>query len=154
MVFRSALLGMVLSSLSALAKAQHGGVAVAVEDERAGTPLVKPEPRFRIDSDPRQIFQKLISPAEAERKAAARSLRWETAETPVPFDARLLLVNLDSDDEQEVIFILSASPAATVALVLDHQREGWWQVGKFDYWWHWDSDQAERLIELRETVRS
>jgi hypothetical protein len=97
-------------------------------------------------------FQKLIASSEAERKTAAQSLHWQTSEFPMPFDARLLLVNLDADDEQEVIIVLSGSPVSTVALVFDHQKDGWWQVGSFNYWWHWNGNQAERLIELREIV--
>jgi hypothetical protein len=38
-----------------------------------------------------------------------------------------------------------------MALVFDQQKDGWMQVGRFDYWWHWDGNQAEKLIELRES---
>lgn len=150
MVARAAAL---LAAMVASAVAQHVGLRVDEADERVGTPLSKPEGRSRIGDDPRRIFQKLTSKSGAERRTAAQQLSWPTSEFPEPFDARLLLVNLDTDDEQEVIFIVSGSPATTVALVFDRQREGWWQVGHFSYWWHWDANQAERFIELREIVK-
>src|SRR5207244_1152175 len=42
----------------------------------------------------------------------------------------------------------------TTALVFDKSKDGWWQVGAFDYSWHWNSHTAERLIGLREFVSS
>jgi hypothetical protein len=135
------------------AAAQYVGLPSVDVDERAGTPASKPEARNRVGDDPRRIFQKLTSTLEAERRTAAQQLSWPTSEVPEPFDARLLLVNLDADDEKEVIFVLSGSPLATVALVFDRQKEGWWRVGEFSYWWHWDANQAERFIELREIVK-
>ena len=129
--------------------AQDGLAAVA---ENAGTPIEQPEPAKRVADEPGRIFQKLMSGSEEERKEAKRALRWDGAQFPKPFDGRLLLVNLDSDEEQEVILILSASFLGTVALVFDHREDGWWQVGSFGYSWHWNANQAERFIELREIV--
>lgn len=151
---RVATLSLVLSVLCAPVKAQNPSLAVATEEEPTATPAAKPEPRERISGNPVHVFQKLIASSEAERKTAAQSLHWQTSGFPMPSDARLLLVNLDADAEQEVIFILSGSPVSTVALVFDHQQDGWWQVGSFHSWWHWNDNQAERLIELREVVRA
>lgn len=136
------------------ARAQHAGVKFAELREELAPPVSKPEPQKRIADDPRRIFQRIISRSAADRQAAAKQLAWDSAEFVELDDARLLLTNLDSDEDQEIIFILSGSPVGTVALVLDQQKDGWKQVGKFDYSWHWDSNQAEKLIELREIVRS
>jgi hypothetical protein len=136
------------------AVAQYIRVEESDEHEKVGTPASKPEPRKRIADDPRRIFQRLISKTAADRQSAAKQLGWDSAEFSQPDDARLFLTNLDSDEEQEVIIVysFSGSPPGTVALVFDRQKDGWMQVGSFGYWWHWDSNQAEKLIELREIV--
>ena len=127
-------------------------VSVAAQAEN---PSQKPEPRRRVGDDPRRIFLKLTSKSEAERRTAAQQLNWPKSEpAPAPFDARLLLVNLDMDEEQEAIFVFTGTPLATVALVFDRQEDVWWQVGNFFYGWHWDANQAEALIELREIVEA
>jgi hypothetical protein len=118
------------------------------------TPSQEPEPSRRINGDPRDIFDKLTSTSELDRQVAARQLGWATSTSIMPSDARLFLVNLDSDEEAEVIIMVSGTPASTAAVVFDHQKGGWIQVGEFHYWWHWNANQAEKFIELREIVLS
>jgi len=142
-----------LAFMIASPAAQHVGVRVPDPDERVGTPLAKPEPRRPVGEAPQRIFQKLTSKSEDERRTAAQQLGWGTENLPPASDARLLLVHLDADDEQEAILVIS-NPLGTVAFVFDRQKEAWWRIGKFSYWWHWDANQAERIIELREIVRS
>ncbi len=150
MAFCCVVLGLVL--LSACTWQEPGFLRDASELESSPTPAIQPEPRLKIQGDPRQIFHLLLSASEVERSAARRFLQWPSPETPTVKDARLQLINLDDDDELEAIVLLSGSPPSTIALVFDHQRDGWWQVGRFDYSWHWHSDQAERMIELRELI--
>jgi hypothetical protein len=125
-----------LAITATYAAPQHLGIVETPEP--AAKPSTKPEPRKRVSYDPRRIFQRIVDGSEPGFTK--------------PFDARLLLVNLDSDEDQEVIFVLTGSPASTIALIFDKQKEGWWQIGHFTYSWHWDANQAEKLIELREIV--
>jgi hypothetical protein len=114
-------------------------------------PIADPEPRKRITGDPVQIFRNAIASSEADRKLAAHALDMDVLAEYPPSDARLLLVNLDADDEREIIYLLSES-TGTVALIFDHQADGWWEVGRFGYRWHWDPNKAERFVELREIL--
>jgi hypothetical protein len=132
--------------------AQQRGVRLDMDEERVGTPANQPEQRKRIGDDPARIFEKLLSKSESARRTAATQLKWHVAEFPEPLDARLFIVNLDADAEAEVIFVLSGTPASTVALVFDRRDNAWWQVGEFSYSWQWDPNVAEKLIELREIV--
>jgi hypothetical protein len=74
----------------------------------------------------------LTSKPEAERRTQQR-LSWPTPEFPGPLDALLLLVNLETDDGQEVILSFKLS-GAYGALAFDRQSEGWWQAGHFSSW--------------------
>lgn len=152
MVTTLAVLTFALSVFMMPAPAQYLRLEIAEKSERIGIPAAKPEPTKRIADDPRRIFQRITGEAVAERRLAARQLAWDADEIPQPVDARLILTNLDLDEEQEVILVLPGGPWATIAFVFDHQKAGWTQVGSFDYWWHWDANRAERLIELREIV--
>ena len=125
------------------------------EKEPPAIPATKAEPRKKLNSDPVTVFQNLLGPSKDSRRVAYQALGWskEAIDEALPADdARLYAVNLDADAELEYVLIVSAGPATTVAYVFDQDSQGWWQVGMFDYWWHWNADQAERLIELREIV--
>jgi hypothetical protein len=89
-------------------------------------------------------------------RRAWKLLGWQTSERdPKPRDARIQLTNLDADEELEIIFVLSGVPTTTVVAVFNRDQTGtWFQVGEFTYWWRWNSEAAERLLELRELVDS
>lgn len=54
MAIRPVALSIILLSSPVFSPAQHLGIVV--EEARIGTPVTKPEPRFRIRGDPRQIY--------------------------------------------------------------------------------------------------
>lgn len=37
-------------------------------------------------------------------------------------------------------------------MVFQGKGQEWWVIGDFKYWWHWDPNEAEQFIELREIV--
>lgn len=121
-----------------------------------GTPTVAPEPHHRVSGEPDVILQKLLGPTALEWREALEELGVDVKDPklhiPETSDARLLRVNLDTDKELEAILIYTDNRPATHALILKKEKDGWWQVGDFHYWWHWNSEQAEHLIELREIV--
>ncbi len=127
MIAKLAVLTATMSTLVMPVVAQYVRLETSDEQEKVGTPASKPEPQKRIADDPRKIFQRIISGSVTDRQAAAKQLAWDSAEFPQPQDARLILTNLDSDEDQEIIFVLSGSPASTVALVFDQQK--WMDAG-------------------------
>ncbi len=69
-------------------------------------------------------------------------------------EARLNAVNLDSDNDLEYVLVITPHASSrTIALVFDKIGDSWWVIGDFSYWYHWDVNEAERFIELREIVR-
>lgn len=142
-----------LTPLMALALAQH--VAVKPPKEPSAAPRGTPEPRRQILAPPATILSNLLSVSRETRRLAYQQLGLPPGDFDVsePLDdARLLMVNLDEDDELEAILIYTVSRKLSDAVVLDKDNDGWWVVGGFFYWWHWTADKAERLIELREIV--
>lgn len=134
---------------------QSVGIRVPDREKKVGTPVAKPESRRKIFAEPTAILQKILSTSEERRRLGFRQLgidpeklRSRTAEVD---DARLLAVNLDSDQDLEAILIYTIEPDTTGA-VLDKASDGWWEVGRFSNWWHGSSLWADRLIELREIV--
>jgi hypothetical protein len=121
--------------------------------ERIGNPTSKPEPRRPIATDPVSLYQRLLSAAPEDRKDAYRLLAHEEMDASEPAEARLYAVNLDSDSDLEYLLVATAHfPPRTIAVVFDKDGKSWAVIGDFSYWWHWDANEAERLIELREIV--
>jgi hypothetical protein len=108
--------------------------------------------RRPVAVDPITLYHNLLSPSSEERKQAYGHLGFAFSDASRPVDARLDAVNLDADDDLEYILTASGSPARTMAIVFDKVGDIWWIVGEFSYWWHWNANDAERLIELREIV--
>jgi hypothetical protein len=138
--------------LAPSAHAQHS--AVVVPSEPLANPVSKPEPRHRISASPLAIFTNLSSEGAEARCLAYRQLGIDSSLDSLHVDdLRLEMVNLDADDEDEAILVYTIGRRLTTAAVFDKAKDGWWQVGAFDYSWHWKSDTAERLIGLKEIVR-
>jgi hypothetical protein len=58
-------------------------------------------------------------------------------------------LQLDEDDELEYLFIIQGGPPPTSILIVANRESGsWYGVGRFDYWWHWNEEEAERLVEV------
>jgi hypothetical protein len=134
---------------------QASGQSLRIEEihEKSGNPTSKPEPRRVIKADPVSLYRRLVSDSEKDRKDAFRVLGHEEIEAREPVEARLYAVNLDSDADLEYILIASHGfPNRSIAIVLDKSGDDWRVVGDFSYWWHWDPNEAERFIELREIV--
>jgi hypothetical protein len=139
--------------LSVPSLSQH--LRLKTETEPPSVPVSKPEPRRRLQSDPVTIFQNVLSSSKTDRGRAYQDLglgKDGPDEAPQPRDARLYAVNLDAGSDLEYVFAMSSWPVGSVAYVFAKDAEAWWEVGKFGYRWHWNSDQAERFIELREIV--
>ena len=131
--------------------AQH--LTIRVPREPPATPVSKPEARHRVLASPATIFNNLLNPST--RRLAYQQL----GANPNDFDpsehvddVRLLMVNLDDDEELEAILIYTIRMHVTRAIVLDKGSDGWWQIGEFDAWWHWTPKYAEQLISLEEIV--
>ena len=122
--------------------------------EIAAKPIPKPEPRRPIDTDPVSLVRSLLTNSAEDRKGALRLMGHEEIASDDPIEARLFAVNLDADPELEYIVIVHGQPNRTVALVLDKAGDAWRVVGDFSYWYHWEPNEAERFIELREIVWS
>jgi hypothetical protein len=133
------------------ARAQH--IAAVMPSEPPANPVSKPEPRHRVAGSPLTIFTNLSSAAAETRRLAYRQLGIDSSlESLDVDDVRLEMLNLDTDDDLEAILVYTIGRRLTTAVVFDKSKDGWWQVGAFDYSWHWNSDTAERLIGLREIV--
>jgi hypothetical protein len=120
-------------------------------------PARRPEPRFRVAEDPSVIFQGLISPSSVRRRHAILQLGWKEqekfAEDPTLIgDARFYRVNLDDDPEMEAILMLNVGSHNTEVLVFKRSEGRWWCVGVFSLWYMWTSDDAGRMLELRNIV--
>jgi hypothetical protein len=122
--------------------------------ERIGNPTSKPEPRRLVTTDPVSLYRQLLSTSLEDRNSALRLLTGEEMDASNSVEARLNAVNLDSDNDLEYVLVITPHfPSHTIALVFDKIGGSWWVVGDFSYWWHWDVNEAERFIELREIVR-
>ena len=129
------------------------GQRITMPQERIGNPNSKPEPRRLIATDPVSLYHRLLSTSFEDRKNAFRLLAHEEIDAGDPVEARLYAVNLDSDSDLEYILVATGhSLPRTIAIVFDKTGEVWWVVGDFSYWWHWEANKAEQLIELREIV--
>jgi hypothetical protein len=133
---------------SLLGSGQH--LSVQVPRETVGNPTSKPLQRRFVGVDPMMLYRGLLSSSPKERTQAFQQLRHQVTDASLPADARLYALNLDSDDDLEYVLIVTVSPAATLAFVFDKSAQGWCVVGEFSYGWHWDANEAERLIEFRE----
>jgi hypothetical protein len=69
-------------------------------------------------------------------------------------NSRLARINLDEDQHLEAVLTYTSGRKVTTAVVFDLRSGRWWQVGEFEYSWHWDINQAERLMEFGEIVWS
>jgi hypothetical protein len=127
------------------------GQRIATPQERIGNPASKPEPRRLVKTDPVSLYRGLLSTSPQDRKDAFRLLAHEEIDYADSVDARLYAVNLDSDSALEYILVATGD-FRTFALVFDKTGESWYVVGDFSYWWHWDANEAEKFIELREIV--
>jgi hypothetical protein len=130
---------------------QH--IAAVVPSEPPADPVSKPEPRHRAATSPLTIFTNLVSKTTETQRFALRQLGVRSGLDSLSVDdVRLELSNLDTDNDFEAILIYTIGRRLTSAAVFDKFRDAWWQVGAFDYSWHWNSETAERLIGLREIV--
>ena len=130
-------------------------LAIPQRQGPVANPAAEPLARISVAEDPRKIFQRITSISAEERTLGAKQLGWPGDEDPALGDARLFVTNLDSDEEMEVVFVLTRSRrVASVALIFDHQETGWMQVGQFEYFWRWNPDGAEGFIEFREIIDS
>lgn len=137
--------------LAGTARAQHAAVVSPCEPQ--ASPRSEPERRHRVPESPMTIFTNLSSKATERRRLAYRQLGIDSSlESLDVDDVRLEMVNLDADDDAEAILIYTIGRRLTSAVVFDRSKDGWWQVGAFDYSWAWNSDSAERLIGLKEIV--
>jgi len=122
--------------------------------EPTGHPISKPLPRRFIGVDPVTIYRGLLSAAQNDRAEAYRYLDDKVSDMSGPGDARIYAVNLDSDADLEYVLLVSdyAGISRTNAFVFDRDARGWWVVGEFRYSWHWDTNEAERFVGLREII--
>jgi hypothetical protein len=125
---------------------------IAAPQEIIANPTSKPEPRRLIATDPISLYQRLLSNSFKDRKDVFRLLSHEEMATSDRIEARLYAVNLDSDSDLEYVLVATGD-FSTIALVFDKIGTSWYAVGNFSYGYHWDANEAERLIELREIVQ-
>lgn len=122
--------------------------------EPVASPASKPQPRRFVGEHPITILSGLLSSSPERRKQALQQLGVASADATESIQASIRAVNLDSDPELEYVLILVPTfPPASTAYVFDKDERGWWIVGEFSYGWHWDANEAERFLELREIVR-
>ncbi|HEU0120455.1 MAG TPA: hypothetical protein VFQ91_08020 [Bryobacteraceae bacterium] len=93
-------------------------------------------------------FQLVFAVALASPEAVAAQVRAEGAT-----DVRVQLVQLDADDAMEAVVQYILPGSGVHAQVLDSRANGWQVAGKFNTWWNFVPEDADRFIELRETVR-
>ncbi len=146
-------IGVFLSVFLLALSARCQYVAVEKPSEPEAHPVSRPEPRHRVTSSPLKIFTDLSSALPEARRSACRQLGLgDSPESPEVDDVRLRMLNLDADDDLEAILVVTVGKRLTRAVVFDKAKDGWWQVGAFDYSWIWTSDTAEHLIEVKEIV--
>jgi len=146
-MLRSPLL--LLSVLSSL-QAQLPPVAAPKEEIRA--PRGVAEPRRKLSKTPPEYFTDLLSGNPAVRGAALKELlndREPASSQPPVLDATLRAVQLDDDPDLEFVFTIQLGPPpGSVVIVADKAPDGWYNAGKFEYWWHWNPDDAEKFVEI------
>jgi hypothetical protein len=121
-----------------------------VPKEPPAVPASRPEARHRVPVPPLTILGNLSSADEAARRMAYQQLGKNSGD---PVDsARLLMVNLDDDDDLEAVLLYTTARKVTAAAIFDKGPDGWWEIGEFQSTSRWDAGDAERLIELQEIV--
>jgi hypothetical protein len=138
-------------AVSVLASGQSLGIQP--RQEPRPNPTSKPLPRRFVGVHPITILSGLLSSSPEQRKQALQQLGDLYTDATERIDASLRAVNLDADPELEYVLIAKGFPTGSTAYVFDRDEEGWWVTGEFSYWWHWDANEAERFLELREIVR-
>lgn len=139
----------------AVARAQVG-VAVRGSEAPEPKPAVRPEPRRSVSADPMTIARNLLSRSPQSRAEGFRQLADSPNDRePEIEDLRLLFLNLDSDSELESIlmYTLETMREARV-LVLDKSGNRWFCVGDFRNWHLLDSQEVERMLQLKDVVQS
>ncbi len=141
-------------ALGGALQASGQGLRIQTPQERTGNPTAKPEPRRLINSDPISLYRRLVSPSPEDRGEALRLLGHKEIDASESLTARLYAVHLDSRADLQYILIATGQPARSIAMVFQGKRQEWWAIGDFTYWYHWDANEAERFVELREIVWS
>src|SRR5208283_2291146 len=121
-------------------------------EETVGRPNSKPEPRRVISADPISLYRGLVSSSIEDRSNALRLLGHKEIDASESLSARLYAVHLDSRADLQYILVATGQPAQSIAMVFQGKGQEWWVIGDFKYWWHWDPNEAEQFIELREIV--
>jgi hypothetical protein len=143
----------IIVALSIAAAAQHMRIKGTLEP--AAIPVSRPEQRRAVSKSPEVIFHELLNASPTAKAIALRELGIRVGDFGADSridDIRLARINLDDDEDREAVLTFTSGGKVTTAVVFDRSVGRWWQVGEFDYSWHWNSDDAERLIEFREIV--
>jgi len=120
--------------------------------ETVGRLKAEPEPRRKLSRDPLEFVQDLVSPVAARGARAFSELtgsQMTEDAAPVP-NSNFRAVNLDGDPDLEYVFTLlhgGITPSSSV-VVVDRGADGWYAVGTFRYWWHWNAEDTERMVEV------
>jgi hypothetical protein len=128
---------------------------VVVRSEPVGHLPENPEPMVKVLADPREIAKNMADASEGRRKLALSQLGGDY-QLPNDIgrftDIRLIYTILDESGDLKPLLIYTYNSIYTRALIFDKHDGDWWIVGDFSYSWHWNDEQAERFIELREIV--
>ncbi len=146
--------GVRVAAIALLAAMVVSGQSLGVQrlEEPTASPTTKPLPRRFVGVHPVTIFSGLLSSSEEQRKIALQQLGEEYMYATEPIQARLAAVNLDPDPELEYVLIATGATHLSMAYVFDQDDRGWWVAGEFPYGYHWNPNEAERFVELREIV--
>jgi len=121
-----------------------------LSEEQIGIPRQAPEPRRKLSKPPLELFNEVVSGAPATRlKSLAEFVGEDILQEYVDIghDAQIRAIQLDDDPEPEFIAIFHFQ-FQTRVIVADSTPEGWNIVGQFKYWYHWNADEAEKIVEV------
>ena len=133
-----------------LGVAPNQRVSVETEPQPDRPPQSTPEPRRKLAVDPDSLFPLILSEDPSQRRNAFEVLGLSWMGEMQPTDARLLAVNLDSDEGLERVLILNGNLNAA-AVVLKNEKGTWWEIGSI-FCCGPSRMAKERFVELRQTV--
>ena len=127
-------------------------LGVQPPQEPAANPKSMPLPRRLVGVHPVTILSGLLSQSSDDRKRALQQLGDEYTVPTEPIEAGIRTVCLDADPEPEFILKAKGFPPASHAYVFEKDERGWWIIGDFIYGYHWDANDAERFLEVRQIL--
>lgn len=140
----------ILALTVGLGVAPNQQISVEIEPQPNRPPQSTPEPRRKLAVNPDSLFPLIVSEDPSQRSKALEVLGMSWMGEMQPTDARLLAVNLDSDQDLERVLIMKSNLNAAV-VVLKNEKGTWWELGSF-FCCGPSGRVQEPFVELRQTV--